>query len=440
MARAYHRSVTTPAAARNARPGQHAFVSLLTDFGARDPSAGICRAVVAGIAPEATIVDISHEVHKYAIRDGALLLWCAVPYVPIGAHVAVVDPGVGTERSPIAIETMRGDFLVGPDNGILVPAATRLGGIVRVHRLDNPQYRLPIVSTSFHGRDIFSPAAAHLALGVPLEFMGPALDPRGLVLLDWPEPEVYNGLLRTSVIYIDTFGNVKLSALGGHLLNAFGGLRSGEPLWLRMEGGPEPRDIQVPWATTFGVVAPGQALLYEDSYGRLCLATNVGNAARELGIALDQPMTLTRSPQPRPVRYQPLAAPIEVLPSTPEPLRELAPEPEPEEPEPEEPEPEEPEPGAEPVKPGPKPDEPESEAWPAADRAPEPDSESAPEPEPAPWPAADLAPDVDVAPGADPEPATDETATDETPTDAADTSTSSRRGRRRSSGGAETDS
>ena len=103
-------------------------ISLLTDFGARDPSAGILHGVILGIAPDAAIVDISHEVHKFQIRDGALLLWCALPYLPVGSHVAVVDPGVGTARRPVAIRAARGDILIGPDNGLLPAAAERLGG------------------------------------------------------------------------------------------------------------------------------------------------------------------------------------------------------------------------------------------------------------------------------------------------------------------------
>ena len=114
MAHTYAFTVTTPAAAGTVTGNHRAFVSLLSDFGARDASAGIMRAVVAGINPAASIVDLAHEVDKFAIRDGALLLWSAVPYLPIGAHVAVVDPGVGTDRKGIAVETARGDFLVGP--------------------------------------------------------------------------------------------------------------------------------------------------------------------------------------------------------------------------------------------------------------------------------------------------------------------------------------
>ncbi len=351
MARSYHRSITTPASARMTRVGTRPFVSLLTDFGARDPSAGICKAVVLGIAPDALVVDITHDVRKFAVRDGALLLWCAVPYLPIGAHVAVVDPGVGTERRGIAIETSRGDYLVGPDNGLLVPAASRLGGIVRVHTLENPQYRLPVITSSFHGRDIFSPGAAHLAMGVPLEFVGPAVDPRTLVLLDWPEPQVYDGLLRSSIVYLDTFGNVKLSALGGHMLNAFGGLREGEWLYLRIEDDTYSRDLRVPWEGTFGRVPVGQVLVYEDSYGRLCMAVNQGSAAATLGLREDMSVTITRQPLPGfsaaregvavPVGAQPEVAearytrpgptpePAPTSEPVPEPVPERVPEPEP---------------------------------------------------------------------------------------------------------------
>ena len=149
---------------------------MLTDWGLRDPYASICHGVVLNIVPEALIVDITHEIEKYNIRHGALMLWCALPFMPIGAHMAVVDPGVGTQRRPIAIETARGDFLVGPDNGLLIPGAERLGGIMRVHVIDNVQYRLPVLTSTFHGRDLFAPAAAHLALGVPLEAIGPEID------------------------------------------------------------------------------------------------------------------------------------------------------------------------------------------------------------------------------------------------------------------------
>ena len=256
------------------------------------------RAVVLGIAPEASVIDVSHEVDKFRVRDAALLLWCSVPYLPSGAHVAVVDPGVGTERLAVAIETVRGDFLVGPDNGILLPAASRLGGITRVHQLASSQYRLPVISSSFHGRDLFAPAAAHLSLGLPLEFLGPALDPRASCMLDWPEPQVFAGILRTQVIYLDTFGNVKLSALGPDLVAALGYLQPGERLWLRLTDPVGSNDVEVTWADTFGRVGVGQPLLTEDSYGRLSVAINQGSAVQAIGIREDAEVLVTRQQLP----------------------------------------------------------------------------------------------------------------------------------------------
>lgn len=305
MARTFTRTITTPAAARMVRPSVRPVVSLLTDFGARDPSAGIMKAVIAGIAPDAIVIDISHEVEKFRVRDAALLLWCSVPYLPTGAHVAVVDPGVGTERGAIAIETARGDHLIGPDNGILLPAAARLGGITRVHALASPQYRLPVISSSFHGRDLFAPAAAHLAVGLPLEFLGPALDPRALVPLDWPEPQVFAGVLRAQVIYIDTFGNVKLSALGPDLAAALGPVYYGERVWLRLTDALGWHDVEVTWAETFGRVGVGQALLTEDSYGRLSLAINQGSAAQGIGIREDAEVLISRMPLTPPDGWSP---------------------------------------------------------------------------------------------------------------------------------------
>jgi S-adenosylmethionine hydrolase len=272
------------------------FISLLTDFGLRDPSAAICRGVILGIAPEAEIVDLSHEVRKYAIRDGALLLWCALPYFPVGAHVAVVDPGVGTERRPIALRVERGDYLVGPDNGLLLMAAEKLGGVTAVVELREAAYRLPVVSTSFHGRDIFAPAAAHLTLGVPLERLGPAIGPATLVRLPIPEPKASGGALETHVLYVDTFGNAKLTALAPMFHESLGEVPFGTrvDLELRPAGGPA-RTVEATWAETFSTVVPGEPLLYEDSYGRLCLAVNQGDAAAALGLIEDLGVTIRRA-------------------------------------------------------------------------------------------------------------------------------------------------
>jgi len=303
MARIYKETVTTPAATGLGGASRPPFVSLLSDFGLRDPSAGIMRAVVVGICPAANVVDLAHDVNKFAIRDGALLLWSAVPYLPVGAHVAVVDPGVGTARKGIALQTLRGDYLVGPDNGLLMPAAARLGGITHVHLLENPRYALPDVSSSFHGRDLFAPAGAHLADGVPIEELGRAVDPRRLLELEWPLPEIRPGLLRAQAIYIDTFGNVKLSALTDDLAAALPNLRFGERLVLRMGEGPAAREVAATWVRTFGDVSEGAPLLTADSYGRVSLSVHQGSAAKTYEVTLDSVIDVARPAAPvRPSR------------------------------------------------------------------------------------------------------------------------------------------
>jgi S-adenosylmethionine hydrolase len=285
--------VTTPAAARIPRTESRPFVSMLTDWGARDPYAAICHGVVLTIIPEALIVDVTHEVEKYNIRHGALMLWQALPYLPIGAHMAVVDPGVGTERRPIAIETARGDYLIGPDNGLLLPGADRLGGIMRVHIIDNIQYRLPVLTSTFHGRDLFAPAAAHLALGVPLDAIGPEIDAAELVGIDWPPVVVRDGELETTVIYTDTFGNLKLAGVTADLVDALDGLTYGEKVHVRV--GSRRKPTEMPWAPTFGDVDAGGFLMYEDSYGRLCIAQSQGNAAEALKMTDGTMIRVTRA-------------------------------------------------------------------------------------------------------------------------------------------------
>jgi S-adenosylmethionine hydrolase len=268
-------------------------ISLLSDFGLRDPSAAILHGVVLSIVPDARIVDISHDVRKYAIRDGALLLWCALPYLPVGFHVAVVDPGVGTDRLPVAVVARRGDVLVGPDNGLLVAAAERLGGITAVHALEAAEYRLPVVSTSFHGRDIFAPAAAHLARGVEVASLGRAVDPSELVPSPIREPEVAEGALRSSVVYVDTFGNVKLAGLRADLESAIGPLKPGDPLALSLGDGST-ATIRTTWQATFGEVPSGETLVYEDSYGRICLAASQADAAAKHGVSEDMAVVIGR--------------------------------------------------------------------------------------------------------------------------------------------------
>jgi len=266
-------------------------ISFLSDFGARDPSAAICRGVMLGIARDAQVVDITHEVAKWAVRDGAFLLWNALPYLPVGTHVAVVDPGVGTARRPIGLRCGRGDALVGPDNGLLVPAAERLGGIVEARVLENRELWLPATTATFQGRDIFAPVAAHLATGTPFKAVGPTLESEHLVRLPWPGATIEAGILRTAVLYIDSFGNVKLGAMTADLQAAIGQPSSGDLLVLELPSGP----VEVPWAVTFGDVARGETLLYEDSYARVCVAVREGDVAAQLRLVEDQPIAVRRA-------------------------------------------------------------------------------------------------------------------------------------------------
>jgi S-adenosylmethionine hydrolase len=259
------------------------FISFLTDFGPDGP-APTCRGVMLGIAPDANIVDIGHSITKYAIAEGAYLLASAVSYLPVGIHVAVVDPGVGTERLPVGIRTARGDILIGPDNGLLMPAAEALGGAVEARALENKELMLPRTSSTFHGRDIFSPVAAHLSIGTPFENVGPEIHVGGLVALAAPEPEVTDGELKTAVLYVDSFGNVRFAAQPADLARAIGPLDPGRRVVVELDrNGAGKLTERTTWEQTFGRVKVGQSLLFEDSLGRVTLADNQANAATRLG-------------------------------------------------------------------------------------------------------------------------------------------------------------
>ncbi len=272
------------------------FISFLTDFGP-DSAAAICRGVMLGIAPDSQIVDISHSVRKYAIRDGAFLLWSALVWMPVGVHVGVVDPGVGTARRPIGLLTGRGDTLIGPDNGLLMPAAERLGGIRAARELENRAWMLPDRSATFHGRDVFAPIAGHLAIGGRFEDVGREVDPASLQALRFPDATVRADALETSVRYIDSFGNVRLAGTRSELAEAVGALETG--LRLRVEvasHGDSPATAEdATWARTFGEIPLGAALVYEDSFGELAYADNQSSVADRLGIALDQAVVIRRA-------------------------------------------------------------------------------------------------------------------------------------------------
>jgi S-adenosyl-L-methionine hydrolase (adenosine-forming) len=254
------------------------FITFLTDFGLQDDFVGTCHGVMKRIAPDAEIIDITHGIAPQGVLQGALTLANTLPFMPEGVHLAVVDPGVGGSRRALALRDGAGRIHVGPDNGLLIPAAEKLGGIVEAHELANPEYALESVSRTFHGRDLFSPAAAYLALGVPLAKLGPPIDPDALARLDIPQPEVGTSRIRCTVLSVDRFGNVQLNLDRTHLEQAeiVPGTR------VELQIGPE-RYYAVA-ARTFADARPGDLILYEDAYRNLSIAISGGSAAGMFGI------------------------------------------------------------------------------------------------------------------------------------------------------------
>jgi S-adenosyl-L-methionine hydrolase (adenosine-forming) len=261
-------------------------ITFLTDFGLQDDFVGTCHGVMKKIAPAVEIIDITHGIRPGRILQGALTLANTLPYMPAGVHLAVVDPGVGGSRRPLALRDAEGRLYVGPDNGLLLPAADRFGGVAEAHELANPEYALEPVSRTFHGRDLFSPAAAHLALGVPLAELGPPVDPEALVRLDLPDPEVGESRIAATVLGVDRFGNVALNLARIHLEEA--GIVTGTRVELVTAGG---RFFAVA-ARTFADARAGDLIVYEDSYRNLAVAVSNGSAASLLVVEEGSALTL----------------------------------------------------------------------------------------------------------------------------------------------------
>jgi S-adenosylmethionine hydrolase len=266
-------------------------IGFLTDFGF-DGAAATCRAVMIGICPDVQIVDIAHSLRKYAIRDGSFLLSSALPYAPVGVHVGVVDPGVGTARRAIGILTGRGDVLIGPDNGLLPPVADALGGAREARELTNRELWLPDPSHTFHGRDIFSPVAAHLAAGhATFEEVGPTVPLHDLIRLPLPRTSVADGRFETEVVYVDSFGNLRLAGGAPALEEAFGATHEATLVTVTIEG-DEPRTGTL--APSFGHVEEGELLVYVDSSGNVALALNQRSLAAASGADTGSRATISR--------------------------------------------------------------------------------------------------------------------------------------------------
>jgi S-adenosyl-L-methionine hydrolase (adenosine-forming) len=246
-------------------------ITLLTDFGLQDDFVGVCHGVIARIAPDARVIDVTHGIPPQGVLQGAVVLANAVPYLPVGVHVAVVDPGVGGERRCIAARTRDGRTYVGPDNGLLMIAADA-AGVEAAHELTNDRYRLDRVSRTFHARDVFAPAAAHVAAGVGLAELGPAVDPETLVRLDLPEPQIVRSHIQANVLAVDRFGNIALNLRREHV---DGVIEPGDRVELRLHLNAYYAIV----AETFADAASGELILYEDAYGLFSIAISGGDAS-----------------------------------------------------------------------------------------------------------------------------------------------------------------
>jgi S-adenosylmethionine hydrolase len=258
-------------------------LTLLTDYGTTDEFVGVCHGVIRTIAPDVAIVDVTHGVPRHGVREGALTLRNALPYMPAGVHVAVVDPQVGTERRALALRCAAEDrILVGPDNGLLSLAWERFGGVDQAVDISRSPHRLEPLSATFHGRDLFAPVGAALAAGAPLADAGEPLDPAELTALALPQPRRDGDALVAHALAIDGYGNVALNVSHDDAMAA----------GIRLGGQVEANGRGALVVQTFADVRPGELLLYEDAWRSLALAVNRGDAAALLRVKPDDEVRL----------------------------------------------------------------------------------------------------------------------------------------------------
>lgn len=250
-------------------------VSFLSDYGTVDEFVGLVHSVIRSIEPGAAVIDITHQIPPYDVRAGGLALARSVPYLCPGVVIAVVDPGVGSERRGIAVEVGDGmSVLVGPDNGLLAPAVAMCGGAGRVIELTNADYQLPAPGPTFAGRDIFAPAAAHLCAGVPFEELGSLIEATSLTPGLLPVSHYDQDVLIAEVLWVDGYGNAQLN-LDPDEIVGFGDR-------IRLEFNGTIRAAKV--VSTFGAVGPNEVGLIVDSYGLVAVVVDQGSAATTLGL------------------------------------------------------------------------------------------------------------------------------------------------------------
>lgn len=251
-------------------------ITFLSDYGLEDEFVGVCRGVMLRIAPHIRVVDIHHSIFRQDIRHGAVVLEQSIRYMPDSIHLAVVDPTVGSERRAVAVETTWGEIFVGPDNGLLIPAVEVTGGARRAFELVDERFMLTPVSRTFQGRDVFAPAAAHVANGVDISEFGPPVKTEDLIGLEIPEAWLHDDHLHAEVLQVDRFGNLQFNFGVEQLAKVE--LNDGRRLEVRIEG----QRLHVPFGQSFADVKSGEFVLVCDSYQHLSLAVNKGDAAHRL--------------------------------------------------------------------------------------------------------------------------------------------------------------
>ena len=263
-----------------------AYISFLSDFGRDDEFVGVVHGVVAKLSPNVRVLDITHSIRRGDIRAGALALTRAIQYLPEGVILAVVDPGVGTSRRALAAHTTMGVF-VGPDNGLLSPAVAMVGGADRIVSIENPEMRIPSVGETFHGRDVFGPAAALLASGeASLADCGPDVAPDEVTPLLLPLPEAEPGSISGMAWWVDRFGNAQTNISPEEM--ALAGITGEATVTVRIGS----TEYEVPWVTSYGDVEDGDPLLHVDGSGLIALAVRNGSAAELLRLSEGQSVTL----------------------------------------------------------------------------------------------------------------------------------------------------
>ncbi|MCW2777407.1 MAG: hypothetical protein JWN17_1132 [Frankiales bacterium] len=269
-----------------------AWLTFLSDYGVEDAFLGVCKGVIARTAPEVRVLDVLHLVQAQDVEQGAAVLASAVPYLPAPAvHLALVDPFRAEPVRGVAVRTADGSTFVSPDNGLTSQAWAGAGGVVAARVLDDPSLWLPAPARTFRGRDVFSPVAARLAAGLPLEQVGSEVDPADLVRLAVRAPEVDEDHVHGEVAQVDHFGNLTLNVQAADLEAA--GMHVGDDVELRVGG----KTLRAPFRLTYGEVARGRLAVCEDSFRTITVAVNQGSAATTLRARRADPLVLARVAQ-----------------------------------------------------------------------------------------------------------------------------------------------